>query len=113
MSELKGLEYIAFAVEASEGWRSMLHEPHHRSFGKGGSTRFEALGMGRPVVDATAELLAEQGDTLIILVHDEPAVTLALTVLTPTAGEMTVTSGSEWARCVVALLALPAAHHDH
>ena len=47
------------------------------------------------------------------IVFASPAMTLALTILSPTAGEMTVTSGANWARTVVALLGLPASHHDH
>ena len=114
MSRLEGLEYLAFAVDASPAWRGTLHEPHHRTFGPGDATRFDVVGGDAPPVDGTAELIAEQGDTLTMVItgHDAP-LTLALTILSPTVGEMTVTSGAEWVRCVVALLGLPESHHDH
>ena len=76
-------------------------------------TTAHAIGSGSPV-DEHAELIAEQGDTLSILITgaDGPR-TVALTILSPTAGVLTITAGAACARCVVALLGLPASHHDH
>ena len=111
MSQLEGLEYISFCVEASPGWQERVHVPYHRVFGPGASTRFDTP--GNAPVEETAELIAEQGDTLTIMITGGEPVTLALTILSPTAGEMTVTSGANWARTVVSLLGLPAGHHDH
>jgi hypothetical protein len=114
MSGLDGLEYIAYAVEASPGWEPLLHVPRHRTFGPGDATAYAVAGSDEPEVHGTARLLAEQGDTLVILVNGEHApMTLALTVLSPTAAELTATSSGEWARCVVALIGLPAGAHDH
>lgn len=114
MSALEGLEYISYAVEASPGWQRVLHEPHHRVYGPGGATRYHHVGSDDPPVEGTAELIAEQGDTLTILITgDDPPKTVALTVLSPTVAEMTITRGADWARCVVALIALPDAQHEH
>jgi hypothetical protein len=114
LSPLEGLEYISFAVEASPDWQDRLHRPYHRVFGPDGATRHEVLGSGQGPVDETAELIAEHGDTLTIMVTGplEPTA-LALTIHSPTVAEMTVTCGASWARTVVSLLGLPAAHHDH
>jgi hypothetical protein len=112
VSRLAGLEYVSYVVEASAGSPWGIHEAHHRTFGADGTTA-HAIGSGSPV-EEHAELIAEQGDTLSILITgaDGPR-TVALTILSPTAGELTITAGAAWARCVVALLGLPASHHDH
>lgn len=114
MSPLEGLEYISYAVEASPAWEAVLHEPHRRVYGPGDATRYSAVGSDAAPVEGTAQLIAGQGDTLTILITgaDEPK-TVALTVLSPTTGEMTITRGADWARCVVSIIGLPAAHHDH
>lgn len=114
MSELDGLEYIAYAVETSPGWEPLLHVPRHRTFGLGGATSYAVPGSDAAPVPGSATLLAEQGDTLVILITgDDAPMTLALTVLSPTAAELTATSGADWARCAVSLVGLPAAAHDH
>lgn len=114
MSQLDGLEYVAYAVEASPGWQHLLHVPRHRSFGPGDATRLSVAGSDAPAVTGSARLINEQGDTLTILITGGDApMTVALTVLSPGAAELTATSGEDWARCVVSMVGLPAAHHDH
>ena len=112
MSPLEGLEYVSYVVETSPGSPWAAHEAHHRTFGADGATAHD---LGRGVTTSEhAELIAEQGDTLSILITgDEGPRTIVLTILSPTAGELTITAGAAWARCVVALLGLPASHHDH
>lgn len=114
MSPLAGLEYVAYAVEASPGWQALLHVPRRRSFGADGTTRLDIPTASDPPVTGSAQLIAEQGDTLTILITgDGPPMTIALTVLSPAAAELTATSGAEWARCIASIVALPATDHDH
>ena len=103
MSQLAGLEYIAYAVATSPGWSHLLNEGHHRTFGHGGVTQVDVVGQDLPPVESPVELVAEQGDPK----------TFVLTVLSPNAAELTVTGGVEWVRCAVALVSLPETEHDH
>ena len=113
MSQLAGLEYIAYAVAASPGWSHLLNEGHHRTFGGDGLTRVDVVGQGDAPVESPVELVAEQADTLTFIVHDDVPKTFVLTVLSPNAAELTVTGGGEWVRCAVALVSLPETEHDH
>jgi hypothetical protein len=113
MSQLAGLEYIAYAVATSPGLSELLNEGHHRTFGADGLTRVDVVGSGESPVAAPVELVAEQGDTLTFIVHDDLPKTFVLTVLSPNAAELTVTGGVNWVRCAVALVSLPETDHDH
>lgn len=114
MSPLDGLEYVAFAVEASPAWQHLVHQPRHRRFGPGDATEHVMVGSGAGAVVGTAQLVAEQGDTLTILVSEgEAPMTLVITVLSPTVAEISATSGDNWIRGVASLLALPPDAHGH
>ena len=117
MSALDGLVFTAVAIEASPGWAQQLHSVRRRVFGPGDACTTEALvGPEAGVVsNGTATLITEQGDTLIfqssVSTFAEPVV-VALTIFSPTVGELTVTAGSEWLRAVASLESLPHGH-DH
>ena len=119
-SPLAGLSYVAHGVEASPGWQDQLHAVRRRTFAADGTSAVETLAgpdhIGH-VGTGTAELVAEQGDTLIIrttATPDTAPLTVVLTVFSPTVGEATVTDGTDWVRAVVAIESLPDAHgHDH
>ncbi len=117
MSALDGLVFTAVAIEASPGWTKQLHSVRRRVFGPGDACTTEALvGPEAGVVSSgTATLITEQGDTLIFQTSVSASggpVVIALTILSPTVGELTVTGGSEWLRAVASLESLPHGH-DH
>ncbi len=117
MSALDGLVFTAVAIETSPGWAKQLHSVRRRVFGPGDACTTEALvGPEAGVVSSgTATLITEQGDTLIFQTSVSASggpVVIALTILSPTVGELTVTGGSEWLRAVASLESLPHGH-DH
>ena len=120
-SPLAGLEYIVTFCSASDGYADVLHLTVRHAFADDGSFATEVLGgPGGALPDVRpagrAELIAEQGESLIFRsrVAGEGAVaTTVLTLHSASAAEVFSTSGEEWVRGVAAIVALPAIAHDH
>ena len=120
-SPLAGLVYTVTFCATSDGYADVLHLTARHAFAGDGTFTTEvvagpegALPDIRPV--GTAELVAEQGESLIFRsrVEGEDAVsTTVLTLHTASAGEVFSTSGDEWVRGVAAIESLPAIAHEH
>ncbi len=98
----------------------MLHLTARHAVGDDGSFQSEILGGPGGALDlrprGTAELIAEQGESLIFRSTVEGADRPSMVVLTlhsPSAGEVFATDGDEWVRGVAAVESLPAIAHDH
>ena len=118
MSELQGFRFLAFITDTSPDWAHLLHSVRRRTFGADGGNVVDFIA-GPEAGDrrsSPVELIAEQGDTLIFRTDAMPngdLVTVVLTILSPTAGELTGTDGRNWLRAIVRIEELPASHHDH
>jgi hypothetical protein len=121
MSPLAGLRYVVTFRETSAGYADVLYLTARHAFAEDGSFTTEIVGGPNgalPDVRPTgsAELVAEQGDTLVFRSRAEGEAATATTVLTlhsASAGELFSTSGEEWVRGIVAVEGLPAVAHDH
>ncbi len=118
MGALKGFQFVAFITDTSEGWAHLEHSVRRRTFGSDDSNVVEMIagpeaGQTR---ESAVELIAEQGDTLIFRTDAMPngdLVTVILTMLSHTAGELTGTDGTNWLRAIVRIEQMPEEHHDH
>jgi hypothetical protein len=118
MGALKGFQFVAFVTETSEPWAHLQHSVRRRTFGSDESNVVEMIagpeaGQSR---ESAVELIAEQGDTLIFRTDAMPngdLVTVILTMLSHTAGELTGTDGKHWLRAIVRIEQMPESHHDH
>ena len=118
MGALKGFQFVAFVTDTSEAWAHLEHSVRRRTFGSDDSNVVDLIagpeaGTSR---ESPVELIAEQGDTLIFRTDAMPngdLVTVILTILSPSAGELTGTDGTNWLRAIVRIEQMPESHHDH
>jgi hypothetical protein len=121
MSPLAGLQFVVTICVASPGNAGMLHLTARHTFSGDGRFASEILaGPGGAQPDlrpsGRAELIAEQGESLIFLSTidgDETSSTVVLTLHSASAGEMFSTYRGEWVRGVAAIESLPAVAHEH
>jgi hypothetical protein len=120
-SPLAGLEYVVTFREVSAGYADVLFLTARHAFADDGSFTTEIVG-GPDGASADvhpsgmAELVAEQGDTLVFRSAVDGGGATATTVLTlhsSSAGELFSTTGEEWVRGIVAIEGLPAIAHEH
>ena len=121
MNPLAGLQYVVTICAASPGNVGMLHVTARHTFSGDGRFASEILaGPAGALPDVRssgqAELIAEQGESLIFLSTvdgDETSSTVVLTLHSAAAGEVFSTYGGEWVRGVAAIESLPAVAHEH
>jgi hypothetical protein len=119
---LAGLVYVATICAASDGAAQMLHVSARHSFGADGTVT-SALLAGPPgshhegpLLHGTAQLIAEQGDSLAFQTRsdDDPrTTTVLLTLHSATVGELCATTEGEWVRAIAAIESLPLIAHQH
>lgn len=121
MSPLAGLRFVVTICEASPGNSALLHLTARHAFAEDG-TFVSAIIAGpagampdvRPV--GRAELIAEQGDTIIFrsdVDGDDAPSFVTLTMHSAGTGEVFSSRAGEWVRGVAAIEALPALAHEH
>jgi hypothetical protein len=118
---LAGLSFVATGCATSPGYAAVLHVVARHAIDERGGVTTTLLAApagadGAAPVTGTAEFIAEQGDALIFrttMSDGDGPVTVLLTVVSPSAGELFATDGTEWVRAVVAIESLPAGQHDH
>lgn len=118
---LAGLRYVVTFCATSTGYADVLHLTVRHAFADDGGFTTEVVGGPKGALAdvhpaGTAELIAEQGESLIFRSRvdgESGSATTVLTLHTATAGEVFSTSGEEWVRGVAAIEALPAIAHEH
>ena len=121
MSPLAGLRFVVTICATSSGNAGLLHLTARHAFADDGSFASEILaGPSGALPDVQprgrAELIAEQGESLIFrsdVEGSERPSTTVLTLHTASAGEVFSTDGAEWVRGVAAIESLPASAHEH
>lgn len=121
MSPLAGLRYVVTFRETSAGYADVLYLTARHAFAEDGSFTTEIVGGPKgalPDVRPTgqAELVAEQGDTLVFrsrVQGEDATATTVLTLHSSGAGEIFSTTGDEWVRGIAAIEELPAIAHEH
>ena len=121
MHPLAGLTYVATICSASDGASGMLHVVARHAIDEQGGVHTEILSgptgaQTAAVPAAQAELLAEQGDSLVFrtrTIDESGTTTVVLTLHSSGVGEVTATTGGEWVRATAAIERLPALAHEH
>ncbi len=118
---LAGLAYVATICAASAGAAQMLHVTARHAVTADGAISTELLAGPAGVPDGpaprgTAELIAEQGESIVFRTRSDDAddfTTVVLTLHSASVGELTATTGDEWVRAVAAIEELPLLAHQH
>jgi len=118
---LAGLVYVATICATSPGAAPMLHVTARHTVDADGAVTTDLLAGPDGVPDGsaprgTAELIAEQGESIVFqtrLDGADLATTVVLTLHSASVGELTATTGGEWVRAIAAIEELPLLAHQH